>query len=180
MERLIDDLLNLSRITRTEMKLEKVDLSALAGEIAAELRSGQPERPAEFVIAGGVVAEGDRGLLRIVLANLLGNAWKYTGKRTSARIEFGVDPRADVPAYFVKDDGAGFDMKFANNLFKPFLRLHAAAAFEGNGIGLATAQRIVARHGGRIWGDGAPDQGATFSFTLWEPNGHGHKKDPAG
>jgi len=163
---LIDDLLKLSRLTRTEMQWERVDLSALAHEIAADLRRTQPERQVEFVIADGVVASGDARLLRVVLENLLGNAWKFTSKQALARIEFGHAEGEGESVYFVRDNGAGFDMAYAGRLFGAFQRLHSTTEFEGTGIGLATVQRIIHRHGGRAWAEGAVDQGATFYFAL--------------
>jgi PAS domain S-box-containing protein len=166
MGQLIDDLLNLSRITRSEMRRKTVDLSALAKKIATELREAQPERQAEFIIAEKLIAYGDPQLLRIVLTNLLGNAWKFTGKRPRARIEFGVTKHDGKPVYFVRDNGDGFDMAFVNKLFGAFHRLHSTTEFEGTGIGLATVQRIIHRHGGQIWAEGAVDQGATFYFTF--------------
>ncbi len=166
MAQLIDDLLNLSRVTRSEMRLETVNLSALARAIAAELRRAQPQRQAEFVIADGVTVRGDPGLLRVAMVNLLDNAWKFTNKHPGARIEFGVSRRDGAPVYFVRDDGAGFDMAYADKLFGAFQRLHTAVEFEGTGIGLATVQRVVQRHGGRVWGEGAVEQGATFYFSL--------------
>jgi PAS domain S-box-containing protein len=166
MAQLIDDLLELSRVTRAEMNPATVNLSDLAGEIAAELQASQPEREAEFVIAAGVQGHGDRGLLRAALANLLANAWKFTGRRAHTRIEFGVADSGGQRAYFVADNGAGFDMQYGYKLFGPFQRLHRADEFPGTGIGLATVQRIVRRHGGRAWAEGEPDRGATFYFTL--------------
>jgi signal transduction histidine kinase/ActR/RegA family two-component response regulator len=166
MGELIDDLLRLSRVTRAEMIREKVDLSALAQEVAAQLQETQPERQVEFVIAEGLVANGDARLLRVVLENLLGNAWKFTGKQTCARIEFSCTETDGKPAYFVRDSGAGFDMAYADKLFGAFQRLHSTAEFEGAGIGLATIQRIIHRHGGQVWAKGAVGQGATFYFTL--------------
>ena len=166
MGRLIDDILKLSRLTRTEMQWEQVDLSALAREIAAELRQTQPERKADLTIADGVVVNGDARLLRVVLENLLGNAWKFTARRDYARIEFGHTQVEGKPAYFVRDDGAGFDMAYADRLFGAFQRLHSATEFEGTGIGLATVQRIIHRHGGRVWAEGMANRGATFYFTL--------------
>jgi PAS domain S-box-containing protein len=163
---LIDDLLDLSRMTRGEMRREAVDLSALAGEIAAELEATQPERETEFIIAPGVVVNGDARLLWGMLENLLGNAWKFTGKNTRARIEFGVIEIKGRPAYFVRDDGVGFEMAYADKLFGAFQRLHGMNEFEGNGIGLATVQRVVHRHGGRVWAESTVGQGATFYFTL--------------
>ncbi len=166
MAALIDDLLNLSRVTRGEMHLESVDLSALARTIAAELRKSQPARQVECVIAAGIVANGDAGLLRIALENLIGNAWKFTSKSPRARIEFGVTQREGESVYFVRDDGAGFDMAYAGKLFGAFQRLHAATEFPGTGIGLATVQRIIHRHAGRVWAEGAVEHGAAFFFTL--------------
>ncbi|MDD5302812.1 MAG: PAS domain S-box protein [Elusimicrobia bacterium] len=167
---LIDDLLNLSRITRSALHLESVDLSAFAGEIAAELRKAEPGRRVEFIVAPGLKAWGDPNLLRVALVNLLGNAWKYTSKHPSARIEFGAETRDGKTVYFVRDDGAGFDMNLAKRLFQPFTRLHASAEFEGTGIGLATVLRICSRHEGRVWGEGVVERGAVFHFTLWEGN----------
>src|SRR5437879_4128910 len=163
---LIDDLLLLSRVTRAELNRVPVDLSALAESVAAELKRTAPERAVEVVITPGVTVEGDPRLLRVVLENLLGNAWKYTGKNPRARIEFGVDQRDGQRACFVRDDGAGFDMTYAKKLFGAFQRLHSTVEFEGTGVGLATVQRIVHRHGGRVWAEGAVDRGATFYFTL--------------
>jgi len=166
MGQLIDDLLKLSRLTRDEMRHEAVDLSALTREIATELQQAQPGRRVEFVITPGLVTTGDARLLRVVLANLLGNAWKFTAKRSQARIEFGLVEVEGQPAYFVRDDGVGFDMTYAGKLFGAFQRLHTATEFEGNGIGLATVRRVVQRHGGRVWATGTVDKGATFYFTL--------------
>ncbi|MEE9247185.1 MAG: ATP-binding protein [Dehalococcoidia bacterium] len=163
---LIDDMLRLSRVTRSEIKREVVDLSALAQSIAAELQETQPERQVEFVIAQGLSASGDAHLLRLLLENLLGNAWKFTGTHPQARIEFGVTQVEGKPAYFVRDDGAGFDIAYADKLFGAFQRLHTEAEFMGSGIGLATVQRIVHRHGGRVWAEGKVEEGATFHFTL--------------
>jgi PAS domain S-box-containing protein len=167
MGELIDDLLKLSRITRSEMHRAKVDLSAMATTIAAELHSTQPERQVEFVIASGLIADGDSRLLRIVLENLLNNSWKFTSSCIQTHIEFGVivQPGAKS-AFFVRDNGAGFDMAYANKLFGAFVRLHSTTQFPGTGIGLATVQRIIHRHGGRVWAQGAVEQGATFYFTL--------------
>jgi light-regulated signal transduction histidine kinase (bacteriophytochrome)/HAMP domain-containing protein len=163
---LIDDLLKLARITRAEMKREPVDLSGIAQEIVAELQRTAPERQVEFAIAPGLKAQGDARLLRVVLDNLLRNGWKYTAKQPRPRVEFGSADVNGGRAFMVKDNGAGFDMKYADKLFGVFQRLHSAAEFEGTGVGLATVQRIITRHGGRIWAEGAVDQGATFYFTL--------------
>lgn len=166
MAQLIDDLLNLSRVSRAELRFEEVNLSALAEGIVAELRNAEPERQVEFVVAQDVTAYGDPHLLEVVLENLLRNAWKFTSKHASARIEFGVTEGDGDSAYFVRDNGAGFDMSYAGKLFTPFQRLHAEAEFPGTGIGLATAQRVVHRHGGRVWAEGEVEKGATFYFTL--------------
>jgi PAS domain S-box-containing protein len=166
LEQLICDLLNLSRVTRAEMRHETVDLSALAEAVAAELRQREPQRRVEFVIDRGVIVGGDARLLRSALENLLGNAWKFTGTRDAARIEFGADQSDGQATYFVRDNGAGFDMAYVGKLFNPFQRLHAQTEYPGTGIGLATVQRVVGRHGGRVWAEGAVDQGATIYFTL--------------
>jgi len=164
---LIEALLALSRVTRSEVHRAPLDLSALAGAIAAELQQREPGRQAEWVIQGGLATEGDARLLRAVLENLLGNAWKFTAARAPARIEFGVWAGSDGrPTYFVRDNGAGFDMAYEDKLFGAFQRLHTQAEYAGTGIGLATVQRIIHRHGGRVWAEGAPGKGATFYFTL--------------
>jgi PAS domain S-box-containing protein len=163
---LIDGLLALSRFSRAELHLERVDLTALAGAIAEELRPSAPQRQVEFAIAPGLVATGDRRLLRVAMTNLMANAWKFTSRRPRARIAVGVELRNGGSAFFVRDDGAGFSMEYAARLFRPFQRLHREDEFEGTGIGLATVQRIVNRHGGRIWAEGKVDGGATFYFTL--------------
>jgi light-regulated signal transduction histidine kinase (bacteriophytochrome) len=167
MGQLIDDLLNLSRVTRSEIHMETVDLSLLASNICTELQQNNLERQVEFEIQTGLLAQGDAHLLQVILENLLNNAWKFTSKHAQARIEFGAMlTESGVPAYFVRDDGAGFDMTYAKKLFAPFQRLHGMNEFPGNGIGLATVQRIVYRHGGRVWAEGTVEQGATFYFTL--------------
>ena len=160
---LIDDLLKLSRVTRAELQVQPVDMSALAAEVMDALRRQTPERAVAVDIAPDLAAEGDAKLLRIALDNLLGNAWKFTGRRADARIEFG---REDGAVFCVRDNGAGFDMAYADKLFGAFQRLHDAGEFPGTGIGLATAQRVIHKHGGRIWAESAPDAGATFRFTL--------------
>lgn len=168
MSRLIDDLLDLARISRGALSLATVDLSALAREIASELQRAELERGVDFVVAPGLTALGDPGLLRVALANLIGNSWKYTSKHSRARIEFGSEPRGERTVFFVRDDGAGFDMTYVSRLFQPFTRLHGAAEFEGTGIGLALVERVIARHGGKVWGEGGVERGAVFYFTLWE------------
>lgn len=166
MAALIDDLLKLAQLSRGEMNVEATDLSTIAREIAAELQAGEPERQADWVIAPEVFASGDRGLLKVALQNLLGNAWKYTARRSRAHIEFGQIEHEGRPAYFVSDNGAGFDMAHAGKLFGAFQRLHSPAEYPGSGIGLATVARIIRRHGGDVWAEGRPDEGATFCFTL--------------
>ncbi len=166
MGQLIDDLLKLSRLTRGEMRRETVDLSDMAQTIASELQKTQPERQVECLITPGLSANADARLLRVVLENLLGNAWKFTSKHTQARIEFGATEAEGEAAYFVRDNGAGFDMAYADKLFGAFQRLHRTTEFPGTGIGLATVQRIIHRHGGRVWAEGTVEQGATFYFTL--------------
>lgn len=166
MAQLIDDILSLSRITRSEMRREDVNVSTMVHEIAEELKKTQPERPAEFIIAPDIIINCDARLIRIVFENLLGNAWKYTGKKPLTRIEFGTNPFEGHPAYFIRDNGAGFDMANVGKLFGAFQRLHSPSDFPGTGIGLATVQRIIHRHGGRIWAEGKVDEGATFYFTL--------------
>jgi PAS domain S-box-containing protein len=166
MGELIDDLLNLSRVSRGTMRLETVDLSAMAKNITAELQKAQWERRVDIVIADGMVATGDTGLFKVALENLLGNAWKFTGKCPDAKIEFGVAHQNGKHDYFVRDNGAGFDPAYTAKLFGAFQRLHDAREFPGTGIGLATVQRIIHRHGGSIWAEGKPNEGATFYFTL--------------
>ena len=163
---LIDDLLSLSRVTRGELQVGEVDLSALAAATAADLKKSDPARDVTFAIAPDLVVRADAGLMRIVLQNLLGNAWKFTGKRASAHVEVGAQAHDGRRAFFVRDDGAGFDMAYAAKLFGAFQRLHGAAEFPGSGIGLATVQRIILRHGGEVWAEGVPDRGATIYFTL--------------
>lgn len=166
MAELINDLLSLSRVTRTEITHASVDLSALAHEVAVELQKQQPERQMEFNITEGLTGDGDKNLLRIALTNLLGNAYKFTSKCKQARIEFGVTQHKGKPSYFVRDNGVGFDMAYANKLFSPFQRLHSPGEFPGTGIGLAIVQRVIHRHGGDVWAEGKVDQGATIYFTL--------------
>ena len=166
---LIDALLSLSRVARTELKAEVVDLSALALEVVAGLSVLQPEREAEVIVHEQLRATVDPRLARALLENLLGNAWKFTSKVAAARIEVGTFEKDGVTTFFVRDNGAGFDMAFAKNLFAPFQRLHATSEFAGTGIGLATAQRIVHRHGGQIWAEGVVNGGASFYFSLAEP-----------
>jgi light-regulated signal transduction histidine kinase (bacteriophytochrome) len=168
MGQLIEDLLQLSRVSRSEIQIGPVDLSDVAQTVTARLIAAQPERQVEIVIKPHLTASGDAGLLAIVLTNLLDNAWKFTSKRAQARIEFGQIDLDGRPTYFVRDNGAGFDMAYAQKLFGAFQRLHKASDYPGTGIGLATIQRIINRHEGRVWVEAQVDQGATFFFTLWE------------
>lgn len=168
MRNLIDDLLNLSRATRGKMNCDTIDLSQLTQSVVEQLQKGQPGRRVELRVADNLVTRADARLMHIALENLLGNAWKFTAKQPHARIELGMTESKgeNPPAYFVRDNGAGFDMKYADKLFSPFQRLHGVKDFEGTGVGLATVQRIVRRHGGHIWAEGVVGKGATFYFTL--------------
>ncbi|AJE04831.1 hypothetical protein GPICK_05780 [Geobacter pickeringii] len=166
MTHLIDDLLELSIVSREEMECREIDVTGLCHGIARDLAESEPGRDATFRIAPELVAWGDRRLVRIVLQNLLGNAWKYTSRKERAIIEVGVVDCCGEVAYYVRDDGAGFEMDHADRLFAAFQRLHSSSEFPGTGIGLATVQRIVSRHGGRVWAKGSRGNGATFYFTL--------------
>ena len=166
MGHIIDDLLALANVTRTEMTYGDVDLTAMAKEVAEHLRKSAPERLVKFVIEANLKGHGDARLIRIVLENLLGNAFKFTGKRLQARIEFGRTDIGGDAVYFVRDNGSGFDMKFSAKLFGAFERLHTHAEYPGTGIGLATVHRIIQRHGSRVWAEAEPGKGATFYFTL--------------
>jgi len=166
MSQLIEDLLKLARTTRGELIRQTLDLSKLVHQVIRPLRESAPDHQVEFVIPDGIRVDADPRLLRAALENLLSNAWKFTGKQAAARIEFGIDGEQRGPVYFIRDNGAGFDMTYAGKLFGVFQRLHAASEFEGTGVGLATVQRIIARHGGRIWAKSAVNEGATFFFTL--------------
>jgi two-component system sensor histidine kinase/response regulator len=163
---LIDDVLYLSRVTRAEVRDQEVDLSALAGLLLERLAESEPSRSVQVKVRPGVVVSGDGQLLRIAMQNLVENAWKFTAKEPVARIEFGTIHVAGETACFVRDNGAGFDMAYADRLFTPFKRLHGNTEFPGTGIGLATVQRIIHRHGGRLWAEGLVSQGATFYFTV--------------
>ena len=166
MGELIDSLLTLSRLTRIEMDIQSVDLSAIASEIVESLRQREPGRDVAASIQSGLVAQCDPVLLHSVLENLLENAWKFTGRTKAARIEFGMVDKEGAQVYFVRDNGAGFDMAYSNKLFGAFQRLHKQGEFPGTGVGLATVSRVVLRHGGRVWAEAAPGKGATFYFTL--------------
>ncbi len=166
MAQLIDDVLYLSRVTRAELRQHDVDLSSLVTHILTRLQEAEPARKTVVKVRPSVIANGDGQLLRMALENLLENAWKFTGGESVTRIEFGLASVAGEPTYFLRDNGVGFDMAYADRLFGPFQRLHLPSEFPGTGIGLATVQRIIHRHGGRIWAEGIVGQGATFHFTL--------------
>jgi signal transduction histidine kinase len=166
MAQLIDDMLTLSRVSRAEMHRQDVDLSALAVELLADLRKSEPGRDVTIVVRPGLVAQGDPRLLRIAMENLLNNAWKFSSHKPGARIEFGQELVEGDVAFFVRDTGAGFDMTYVDKLFRAFQRLHAASEFSGTGIGLAIVQRVIHKHGGRVWAEGEEGKGATFHFTL--------------
>ena len=168
MSLMLDGLLALSRVARAEMRWESVDLTQLAATIVGSFKAAAGERKIDLHIQEGLVCRGDSRLMRIALENLLGNAWKFTSKRAIARIELGFKRLDGVQTYYVADNGAGFDMAYASRLFRQFHRLHAATDFEGTGVGLATVQRVVRRHGGRIWAEAEVERGATFWFTLGE------------
>jgi light-regulated signal transduction histidine kinase (bacteriophytochrome) len=168
MGRLIDDMLRLSRLTRAEMLWQTVDLSAIAEEIVERLRGESPQRQVEVVIQPGVAAAGDQCLLEAVLENLLENAFKFTSKRPLARVEFGETNLKGERVFFVRDNGAGFDMAYSQKLFGVFQRMHKASEFPGTGVGLAIVQRVIHRHGGRVWAEAEVGRGATFYFTVEE------------
>jgi len=179
MAQLIDDVLQLARVTRSEMRRERVSLSELAQTVVADLRKREPERTVVAQIEEGLQAHGDKRLFRIMLTNLIDNAWKFTSKQQEPRIVFGHEVDNGETSYFVRDNGAGFDMAYVDRLFGAFQRLHTASEFEGTGIGLATVQRIINRHGGRVWAEGSVNQGATFYFTLgnFKETGNGEQSD---
>jgi signal transduction histidine kinase len=181
MDNMLQDLLKLSRVGRSEMRPQSVNLSALAESIAADLRQAEPERPAEVLIAPNLCAQGDESLLRAALDNLLRNAWKFTRGKPRAAIQFGAVAHPQF-AFFVRDNGIGFDMAHAGRLFGVFQRLHSASEFPGSGVGLAIVRRIIHRHGGTTWAEAAAGQGATFFFTLPHPGGAPNEtaQDPHG
>jgi len=166
MAQLIESLLNLARVTRGDIRSERVDLTELGRLTAERLKSTQPGRKVEISIAEELACNGDSRLLGVVLENLLGNAWKFTRKREQARIELGATRENGEQVFFVRDNGAGFDMTYAPKLFGVFQRLHSPSEFEGTGIGLANVHRIIQRHGGRVWAEGALGEGAIFHFSL--------------
>jgi light-regulated signal transduction histidine kinase (bacteriophytochrome) len=167
MSGMLEGLLSIARIQRAELSPASVDLAQIARDVAERLRAAEPSRAVEFAAPDSIPAQGDRNLLTLALEALLQNAWKFTRGREPARIEVGVQPSVP-PVYFVRDNGAGFDMSYAGKLFGPFQRLHSEREFAGAGVGLAVVHRIVHRHGGRIWAEAAPDRGASFQFTLAE------------
>ncbi len=166
MSELIDGMIDLAQLTREPIHLAEVNLSRLAESIARELQHAEPDREVEFTAMPDIRARGDERLLRVALHNLLSNAWKFTARKAVASVAFGARRAGSSLAYYVRDDGAGFDMKYADKLFGAFQRLHGVKEFAGTGIGLATVQRIVQRHGGLVWAEGETDKGATFYFTL--------------
>jgi light-regulated signal transduction histidine kinase (bacteriophytochrome) len=166
MGQLIDDLLHLSRITRAPLARDAVDLSEVARSVLRDLAGRTPDRRVTVDVSDGLSVRADPGLVRVIMDNLLGNAWKFTSKTTDARIEVGRTERDGAAAFYVKDNGAGFDVEHAERLFSPFQRFHKRSDFDGTGIGLATVSRIVTRHDGRVWVDSARGKGATFFFQL--------------
>jgi light-regulated signal transduction histidine kinase (bacteriophytochrome) len=163
---LIDDLLRLSRIMRTEMRITSVDMSQIAGQIIEQLRWEYPERKVEVKIEPGLIVDGDHNLIKIALENIIRNSWKFTGKKLKGRIVFGSKNVDGSPTFYIRDNGAGFDMAYANKLFSPFQRLHNQDEFEGTGIGLAITHRVIKRHNGSIWAEGKINQGAAFYFRI--------------
>jgi PAS domain S-box-containing protein len=166
MGQLIDDLLKLSRVVRSDMNMLKVDLASLARNVETQLRERFPDRNVEFVVADDLCAQGDERLLLTMLENLISNAWKFTANNDPARVELGETEQDGHKVYYIKDNGAGFDEAYVHKLFEPFQRLHSMQEYEGTGVGLATVQRIIRRHGGEVWAEGKIDQGATVFFTL--------------
>lgn len=166
MRELIEELLRFSKVANSEPQKAPINLSELSKQILADLQTQEPDRQAEFIIANNLQTEADPVLIKTVLQNLLGNAWKYTSKQQHTRIEFGMQNGNDPVTFYVRDNGIGFDMKYQDNLFKPFQRLHSKSDFPGTGIGLASVQRIINRHDGQVWAEGEPGAGATFFFTL--------------
>ena len=175
MGELIDDLLLLSGVGRADLSRYPIDLSGIAGGVAEGLKKKDPDRKVKWCIEDQLWVDADSGLMRVVLDNLLGNAWKFTAKASAARIEVRAEQQEGVTVFFVRDNGAGFNMDYAEKLFSPFQRLHTESEFAGTGIGLATVHRIIDRHGGRIWADSVVDHGATFYFTIPPARSGGHR-----
>ena len=171
MGQLIEDILNLSKLGRADFQIQEVDLSAMVEKIASELKKSEPCRDVRFTIDPEIRADCDPSLIRLALENLIQNSWKYTSKHPTARIQFGATRDAELPVYFIKDDGAGFDMAFIDKLFNPFQRLHLESDFSGTGVGLASVKRIIQRHGGDVWAQGEIEKGATIYFTLGSKKG---------
>jgi light-regulated signal transduction histidine kinase (bacteriophytochrome) len=163
---LIEDMLNLSKITRAEINIAEINLTGIAQSVIYELQKSEPKRTVNIIIAGGLKDKADARLMRIALENLLGNAWKFTGKQANAVIEFGSRKEGENIVYFVRDNGAGFDIAYVDKLFIPFQRLHTMEEYPGTGIGLAIVKRIITRHGGKVWAEGQTGKGATFYFNL--------------
>jgi light-regulated signal transduction histidine kinase (bacteriophytochrome) len=178
--RLLDDLMGLSRVSRRDLLRQPVDISGLAEQVAEELFANQPSRDVDLVIEPGLVAQADQALVRLALRELLANAWKFTWPHASAQIEVGAVDTEGEQAFFVRDDGVGFDPRHAEHLFGAFQRMHSDDEFPGDGIGLATVQRLVRRHGGRVWAEAAVEEGATFFFTLPGGDAGGDASPPAG
>jgi light-regulated signal transduction histidine kinase (bacteriophytochrome) len=166
MSQLIDDILKLSKVSRSEMSIKEVDLSTIANEIAIDLQQLEEDRKVDFIIQENIIVNADKQLIQIVLENLIGNAWKFTSKQPKALIEVGKHQNKSKTVYFVRDNGAGFDMKYVEKLFGTFQRFHPENEFPGTGIGLATVKRIIHRHGGDVWAESEVEKGATFYFTL--------------
>ena len=166
MNKLIDDLLSMSRVSNVEMKFERVSLSQISAKIAQKLKESEPQRSVNFIIADGLSTYGAGNLLEILLDNIISNAWKFSSKKPQAIIEFGTTERDGKSVYFVKDNGAGFDMKYIDKLFTPFQRLHSMSEFQGTGLGLTIVGRIIARHGGKVWIEGELGKGATVYFYI--------------
>jgi len=166
MSQLIDDMLKLSRITRSDLHRTDLNLSDLASVVIAEIQSADPQRQVKWIVRPGMMVNGDPNMLRIVLVNLLENAWKFTSRHAAACITVSFVEKEGRPVYYVRDDGAGFDMNYAAKLFAPFQRMHGASEFHGSGIGLATVQRVIARHGGTVWAESIVEQGTTIYFSL--------------
>jgi light-regulated signal transduction histidine kinase (bacteriophytochrome) len=181
MAQLIDDLLKLARITRADISCRQLDLSTLAGEVCDEVRARDPQRAVAMAVQQGLETEGDPRLLRVALENLVSNAWKFTRHTPEPRIEVGaLREDGGPPVFYVRDNGAGFDMAYADKLFGAFQRLHGTQEFEGTGIGLATVARVIHRHGGRVWAEAAVGKGAAFFFTLGEPEATAEAGESAG